>query len=820
MEGVKRFTGETAEALRREIAGAGGNEVFALGRCDDQGVVEEILVTARGKEDAVPALQLDGDGLWDVFIHNHPSGFLTPSDNDLVIASRVAGTGVGAYIVDNEIHSVYVVAEPVRRRRRKALDPEVLCAALEEKIARRLTGYERREAQLDLVRLVAEAFNGDAIAAAEAGTGVGKSFAYLLPAVEFALLNEERIVISTATITLQRQLFEKDIPLVLAALDKKVKCALVKGRGNYLCRRRLEEALLEPPLNDDEYEELRSITSWAEQSPTGSRSELPFLPSSALWSRVCSEGDTCMGMRCAGRERCFFLALRRESADARILVVNHHLLFADLAARYEGAGYENAVVLPPYTRVIIDEAHTIEDAATSFFSREWNRVGISRSLGRLYRKRRARESGLLPRLAAMLPSLSGSAAEILCGRTAGMFGDIPAAIAAVREAADKADAAALTLCGTEGWYRLGGGGKAAAPLFPLLDEMKRAVSVLVSRVRSMVETADQEDPVVWEIRAVLRRLEGAALICASFLEYRNQGLDGKGGEVYWIERQSGAGDPWAVLSATPVDTAPLLRDALFNANKTVICVSATLSAGEDFRFWAERTGAALADRGFVSGIFASPFPYAERTLLAVPVDAPLPDSPDYQDFVSRALTDLILLAGGSALALFTSYQSLRSVFDAAAPALEQQGIRCLKQGDDDRSRLLQEFLADKASVLFGTDSFWEGVDAPGDTLRLVLICRLPFRVVKDPVFEARRERLEKQGRNSFAELSLPDAVMKFKQGFGRLMRRSSDYGAVAVLDGRILRKYYGAAFLRSLPETKTSFKELEAVLRDLERFLY
>jgi ATP-dependent DNA helicase DinG len=507
-------------------------------------------------------------------------------------------------------------------------------------------------------------------------------------------------------------------------------------------------------------------------------------------------------------------------------VVNHHLLFADLAARHEGAGYEAAVVLPPYTRVIIDEAHTIEDAATSFFSKEWSRIGINHTLGRLYRKRRARESGLLVRLGLPLPPR------------------IPAAIAAVREAAEKADAAALALCGEEGLFRLTPE-KNGALLFPPLKELRRALSALAPELILLTEAADQEDPAVWEIRAVVRRLDSVGAICGAFLDYGMRGEET--GDVYWMEKQNGtARDPWAVLSVTPVDIAPSLRDALFDVHKTVICVSATLGAalsgvlsdgaafsdgssgpaeraGEQtgfFRFWAARTGAALAGRKLLGAAFPSPFPYRGRTLLAVPADAPLPDAAGYQAFLSRAVTDLVRTAGGSALVLFTSYRSLRTTFDETAPLLEQEGIRCLKQGDDDRNRLLQIFLADKTSVLFGTDSFWEGVDAPGETLRLVVLCRLPFRALRDPVFEARRELLEKRGRNAFAELSLPDAVMKFKQGFGRLMRSSRDYGAVAVLDGRLLHKSYGPVFLSSLPETKTSFRNLNGVVEDLERFLY
>jgi ATP-dependent DNA helicase DinG len=839
----KRFTEQCIAQLRDEIAEAGGNEVFFLGYLNEKGLVFRAAVRARGNEHSVLA---PGTGAGkgpaegaetppDVLIHNHPSGFLTPSDNDMVIAGRAAEEGVGAYIIDNPAENVYVVAEPVRRRARKALDPEAITGALQEggAVARRLPSYEPRQAQLDLMKLIIRGFNGDALVAAEAGTGVGKSFAYLLPAVHYALANEERIVISTATITLQQQLFEKDIPLVTGALNKKIKAVLMKGRGNYLCRRRLSDALGEPGLDRDETEELHRVTAWAGTTQTGSRSDLSFVPGEGIWGRVCSEADLCMGMRCPERERCFVLSLRREAADARILVVNHHLLFADLAARREGAGYDNTVVLPPFTRVIIDEAHTIEGAATSFFSQTWSRPGIYRQLGRLYRRRRANRRGLLLRLGALVSGADDTIDEAA------------AAIERIREAVDALDASAGELCGGEGVFRFCPRREdAEGALFPHFTALRKKILALAEIVRGLLEQVhpdDQHDPAVWEIKPVLRRLETIGGICGAFTEYRERPR-----EVMWMERRSSpggeaGGKPWVIFTITPVAVAPGLREALFDPSKTVICVSATLTVAapgrsddrwEDpdgaspqtlgpFAYWAGRCGLSLVTgREIFTGQFPSPFPYAASVLLAVPSDAPLPDEGNYQAFVDQAAARLAAAAGGSALILFTSYQSLRSAYTAALPELTALGIRCLKQGDDDRTRLLQTFLADTSSVLFATDSFWEGVDAPGDTLRLVILCRLPFRTPNDPVFEARREALEKQGGNPFMELSLPEAVMKFKQGFGRLMRRSSDHGVVAVLDGRLLRKRYGELFIRSLPPTKTSFGDFDNILQTMEDFLY
>jgi ATP-dependent DNA helicase DinG len=830
----KRFSENAIAILRAEIEDSGGNEVFALGYIDDEKLVTRIEISARGNEGSVLAIQdrlaLDSsESSADVLIHNHPSGFLTPSDNDMLVSSRAAEAGVGSYIVDNSVENVYVVAEPVKRRKTQKLDPAVISAALEPggAISRRLSSYEIREAQLELMQLIIRGFNDDALVAAEAGTGVGKSFAYLLPALSYAVANDERIVVSTATITLQEQLYSKDIPMVTAALNKKIKTVLVKGRGNYLCRRRLDDALRESTLFDGERGQLEDIARWAETTKTGSRSDLAFLPEEGLWSRVCSEADNCMGMRCGERERCFVMLLRREASDARVLVVNHHLLFADLAARRDGAGYTASVVLPPYTRVIIDEAHTTEEAATSFFSGEFSRLGIYRNLGRLYRRRRSPQSTLLMRLKSLLSYKVDDAYE----------DRVADGLEKIRGAADSLDEAALELCGSEGVFRLTPQRDEVirARLSPEFSSLRKSINSFASFVRELLEHVTKEnedDPVVWETRSALRRLDSVSLVCTSFLEYMENTDD-----VMWIERRgSEAGSlsnarkrasegPWAIFNVTPLDVAPHLKEALFEPNKTVICVSATLttgrSGGSSFDYWKSRSGLSLiTEREILCGVFNSDFPYESNVLLASPSGAPLPTESSYEAFVNSATASLAEVSGGSALILFTSYQALRSAYDTAKPLLENHGIRVLKQGDDDRNRLLASFLKDESSCLFATDSFWEGVDAPGDTLRLVILCRLPFKSPSDPVFQARSEALESRGGSAFMDLSLPEAVMKFKQGFGRLMRRSSDHGVVVVLDGRLRRKNYGRAFLNALPETKTCFESFETILHAVEDFLF
>ena len=702
----------------------------------------------------------------------------------------------------------------------KKLDSDKIIAALLEDgdIAKHLVSYEPRKAQLDLLSLIIEAFNEDALCMAEAGTGVGKSFAYLLPAVFFSLYGREKqdkkpVIISTATITLQQQLFEKDIPFVTKALGVNIKAVLMKGRGNYICLRRLDDIIHEPPLDEYEYNEIKLINTWVKDSKTGSKSELTFLPSDSLWSTICSESDLCMGSHCPWKEQCFILSLRKEANNANIIVVNHHLLFADLAARAQGAGYEGAVILPPFNRLIIDEAHTIENSATSFFSSQFSRPGIFRQLGRLYQKRRNNNRGLLVRLNAMLKSSDNPLEDMI---------DI---MEKIRSRIEDLDEHALEICSSEGIYRLSPAVDESflkKNLFVHFKALRKEILKLTSLIRDVTESLEDEkaaDPAVWEIKTIVRRLENIAEICEAFCKYKKHEDD-----ILWIERHRASKDlskSWAIFTRTPLDMAPKLKDSVFKPNKTVVCVSATLAINDDFSFWANTCGiTSLPNRTILSGCFPSPFPYSNAVLLAAPTDAPLPDDASYQDFVNLATCRLTAAAGGSALILFTSYQSLISAYSAAKDELTSLGIRCLKQGDDDRTRLLQDFISDTKSCLFATDSFWEGVDAPGDTLRLVIICRLPFRTPGDPVFEARREAVQEKGGNPFMDLSLPQAVMKFKQGFGRLMRRSADHGAVAVLDSRLFKKTYGRIFLQSLPETKTSFASLNNNLNDIENFLY
>ncbi len=809
LEAEKRLNHKAIATLRNAIRDAEGMEVFALGELGPENRVIFIQVYARGNKHQVIAPR----DLWeaaDVLIHNHPSGQLTPSPEDFVIASKNAEAGIGFYIVDNAVDHVNPVVEPIKKRQTSFLDAETLVAQLDTggPIARRLPCYESRPSQLELIRWIVRAFNESRVLAAEAGTGVGKSFAYILPALLWAQGNEERVIISTATINLQHQLRDKDIPLIASALARPVKTVLIKGRSNYLCRRRLLDFSQEESLFPEYTDQRNSLIVWADKSAEGSREDIPFPVDDSLWSRVCAEADNCLSINCPERERCFVLRVKRLAADAQLIIVNHHLLLADMAARSSGAGYSGTVVLPAADRFILDEAHTVADAATSFFAQAFSRIGALKQLGRLWRRRRGMESGLLVRLMAYSPSTEDKSV------TTGLINDAKILLQTL-------DKEALTFFGDRAALRLSPSRpiESYKPLLSIFKELDTLIHRLIDSVKSLIDSIDENESsksLIWETRSALRRLETIASVCDQMGNYRE--LSDK---VCWMELRRGS-DPetWIGYSVSPLNVAPALHQALFSPAKTVVAVSATLTTAGSFEYWMRGCGAKMeneADTLTVS--LPSPFPYDQNVLLSVPTDAPLPDNPLYEAFTAEAIRSLIIHAGGSALVLFTSYSALRAVYDAVEPDLSEAGIPVLKQGDDDRTRLLRTFVDDRKSVLFGTDSFWEGVDAPGDCLRLVIICRLPFRSPNDPIYEARREAVEAIGGNAFVTLSLPEAIMKFKQGFGRLIRRSTDSGAVVVLDGRILCKRYGAQFITSLPNTKKLFSISSELYSAVERFL-
>ncbi|HEX2076211.1 MAG TPA: helicase C-terminal domain-containing protein [Longimicrobium sp.] len=803
-----------AELVRREIARARGNEVCFVARVAEGGEVVEPRVLARGHAAAVLALVRDREipqpGL---LVHNHPSGLLDPSEADFAVASRLWELGLGFAITDNDASELYVVVEPPEPDEKEPLDLDAIEAELGPAgpLAVRHPRYEDRPQQRAFSRMIAELYNTGGVGVAEAGTGTGKSVAYLLPAIRWALQNGERTVVSTNTINLQEQLVDKDLPLLRRALGQPFRFALVKGRSNYVSIRRalLAQASAASLFEAEKREELRGIVEWMKQTTDGSLSDLPFRPSGEVWDEVQSETDVCLRAKCPHFEDCHYQRARREAAAADVLVVNHHLLFSDLAVRRLQGNYTAPAVLPHYRRLVLDEAHNLEEAATSHLGSTVSRRGIFRTLRRL----EMRGKGLLPSFALsvaavkkdlvaqsaidvidqkVMPALEGARE-----RAAAVFSflsDVFAGSDPVVRLEDNFDAHPIWVLGLD---------DALTALLENLGGLLEGMDLLRERVTSDEQLKERLEAQLVELRGARNRIGAMADGLRAAL--RPGELPVK--VVRWMERQPprDGREGNLTLNAAPLDLSEVLRDAVFEKVPTVILTSATLATQNNFRFMRQRLGIGddfAREFNVQENVFPSPFDYPRQTLLAVPTDLPLPAGeydPRHDEATVRATLELARISDGGIFVLFTSYRALRHVAGALRERRADLEWPLFVHGEAPRITLVERFAASGRGILLGTTSFWEGVDVPGQPLRGLIIPKLPFKVPSEPVTAARIEAIEQEGGNSFLQYMLPHAAIRMKQGFGRLIRSREDHGVVLVLDGRIAKKSYGRYFIDSLP---------------------
>jgi ATP-dependent DNA helicase DinG len=822
------FSNQAILQLRAAINDADGNEVFFLGRTDEARLVVEVEALARGNRDAVPAIMI-ATSFGDVVIHNHPSGNLTPSQADIEIASLLGNQGVGFYIVDNSGERCNQVVSPFARKNVERLSyPEIeRFYAPDGVLSQVLPGYEHRPEQTRMALMLAEAFNEERVAVVEAGTGTGKSLAYLLPASLWAVRNKERVVISTNTINLQEQLIQKDIPFLQKHAELKFRAVLVKGRGNYLCLRKLQANASDASLfKDDLAEELDAIVAWSKKTEDGCRSDLSFIPKDEVWEELACESDQCGRVKCPFYARCFFYKARREAAGADLLVVNHALLLADLAVRQE-TGYDSTAILPPFTRLIFDEGHHLEDVATSFLSSQVSRLGLMKLLGKLQHPRKAHR-GILPQLSTQLSAAVPEAqddlyleiAAVLEGRLIPKRVAVADAVARGMDAIGEALFAKLKKEGVEQKLRVTPS-VYASPLWPQVSEqvelMCKELSDYTVAMQAFLKGCEKlSDKVLERLAGPLTDLRGAKGRMESAVEALRFFTSREEGFCRWFELRKG---PLVKLCCSPLEVAESIKKAILDPFKTVVLTSATLAVGEKFDYLKRRTGIELLPKERVTQLLLpSPFDYARQAFVAVPSDMPEPTSPLFEARLCSHLLKALKISQGRAFVLFTSYDLLTRVCNRLAEPLKAAGLTPMRQGETNRHLLLSRFRTAQNPVLFGTDSFWEGVDVQGKGLELVVITRLPFRVPTEPILEARSEHITALGGDPFMTYTVPQAVIKFKQGFGRLIRSREDRGAVLILDSRVLTKNYGKIFLTALHGVKVLKGIEEELCKEMETF--
>lgn len=704
-----------------------------------------------------------------------------------------------------------------------------------------LKGFEPRDEQQKMMEAVLRAYNEGQITLIEAGTGTGKSFAYLIPAILWSAQNKERTAISTHTIALQEQLLHKDIPLILKALNIELKVVLVKGMGNYACMRKIEEArdgvLL---LTEFERDELQKIEAWNETTKDGSRSSLNFMLSPGSWEKIAAESDTCTNSKCPHHQECHFFKARKKASEANLLIINHHLLFADLNRRQDMDNYEDPAILPAYTRIVIDEAHHIEDIATEYFAKNINRLNLLRIIGRLAAEKQVDAHGKLPLLKQKLidyyknkefPSEISSILSRLTIDLTGNKNDLLTYLVQTFDAVTDFMAHLLQKESEDKELKLRiHPYHQTHPLWKnnLTPSTEAFIQAIHKYVRSL-ESLDQdiknlEDEKLneltkgtrHEILAMANRLKDASTLLQELIL-----TETKPNKVRWMELQTAGFQDNLHLNDADLDISKACVEFLFSKFAAIILCSATLASNKSFKFIRNRLGLnskLLPDRTIKEEIFGSPFDFKKQVLFAVPTDIPDPSDKEFIKTAAERIWSLAKASNGNAFVLFTSYAMLNQCSELLEKKFQENRYTLFKQGNESRQKLLEQFKKTERSILFGTDSFWEGVDVTGDALRCVIIVKLPFKVPSEPIVQARSEAIIANGGEPFIEYSLPSAIVKFKQGFGRLIRHKSDRGCIICLDSRVLKKGYGKQFLNSLPLCQTFFGPIADVEQEMRAF--
>ena len=621
-------------------------------------------------------------------------------------------------------------------------------------LSRVLEDYEYRSVQETMALEVRGAISEGRASIIEAGTGTGKTLAYLIPAV----LSQKKTIISTGTKTLQDQLLDKDIPFLKKHISQRFRAVCMKGRANYLCLYRFHRSIEQPDLLPEDNKELtKTFIDWAQQTASGDRAEIHWLPDDfAGWEPVSARGDRCLGQKCPMFEQCFLTNLRQEAANAEIVVVNHHLFFADLAVRYGGYGQ----VIPPYEVVIFDEAHLLEETANSYFSIQTSSYRVLE----LFRD----ISGEMAAIRSKNTSLSRSLQNL--GKLAVQFFEgFPAS-----DKRERLQPETIPLEVNQRWSKL-----------------RVSLDQLIGDLFRQQESSEG-----------LSSCHRRALEIKQALELITDQSDPD--YVYWYESRGKGKFLWA----SPVQVAPILEECLFHRTRPYIFTSATLAVAKSLEFFKKRIGLPQETKGL---ILDAPFFYGEQALIYLPKHLPLPDSANFISALTREVEAILAETGGRAFILFTSHRNLREVYSRLS---QMNSHTLLVQGEQPKATLLKRFREDTSSVLLGTASFWQGIDMPGETLSCVIIDKLPFAPPNDPLVAARLEKIAEAGGNPFWDYQVPSAVLTLRQGLGRLIRRTTDTGVLAVLDSRLFKRSYGKIFLESLPESTITHRR-----EDIGKFL-
>lgn len=831
------FDAKVITYIKKEIDKANENEVFFVANIDEYGIIDEIKSFAKGNKHSVPVIFKQAYK-GDCVIHNHPSGNLEPSTADIQIASKLANDGIGFIIIDNSMNNCNIIVGNVEENKITPLDSFELLKIISKKgsIAKNLEYYEERKCQETMLEVAVESFNNNNIGLIEAGTGTGKSLAYLIPSIVWAVTNKEKVVISTNTINLQEQLMKKDIPLLKKSLNIDFEPILVKGANNYICLKKLNKLLgniQQLIINENDSVIINEIFDFANnKAKTGSKDELGFIPSSTLWEKINVETDLCTRAKCRYFSKCFFFKARKSAVKADLLIVNHHILCADISIRSEIDDFTTNALLPAYNKVIIDEAHNLEDVATDYFGNIITRIGLKRIISKLYSRNRGIVKGVLSLISFVLKQnvnkdeyqeeiisiIKEELIDIIKAsvKQCNVFFDVLFNYVIELNSKDK-DKTKFRLSKEnllENFENVKEQGKILSDYLLKISGKIKMISLKYKQMKHK----DKES--IFDEMKEVEALKNKIYNCAMIIE-ENLSLSDLDNKVYWIEIRNINNPNVINLSSCPLNVSDFLRESIFKYFDTIILTSATLTSNKKFDYLKNRIGLnGNLEKDLTEIQLESPFNYAEQMSICIPLDIVEPSSNKYLDLSSEYIKNIINVTHGSTFLLFTSFYALEYSFTKVVKHFGEKKFTFLKQGMYDRHTILTKFKNNTNSILFGTDSFWEGVDVLGDSLRCVVLMKLPFRVPTEPIIQARIEKMKRENINSFMEYIVPQTVIKFRQGFGRLIRSKNDTGCVVCLDRRIATKSYGKIFLQSLPPANRVISTKDSILSELKQYFY
>ena len=798
-----RFSENSLLTIKKYIEENEYKSIILKATFDDNELIQEPFFLCQYKkknfEEILSKIKRD-----EIVIRTTKPNQLYPSDQELEVTEELYNKKNIAYcLLSSELDDFYFVQD-IDRIYLEQIDVKDYFS--EEGILVRDIGFEYRKEQEDMAHAVEKSVNENKKLIVEAGTGTGKTLAYLIPAIRWAVENKKKVIIATNTINLQEQLLLKDIPLAKSIIKEDFSYALVKGRNNYVCKRLFNELALGKNIDIETYsiearEQIEYILKWGHKTKTGDKADLPFEVLPEVWELIQSTTELCIGKKCPYRKECFYMKTRMEKLEADILISNHHVFFADLNVRAETDFDTEYLILPRYDMVIFDEAHNIESVARSYFSVEVSKISFTRLLNRIYQKKsRKKEKSALIRVEESIDdkSLKDTSQYIQ------LLNSIKEETSILQNISDEYFDEIRKMYDS----------KADMPIRKTLNNFEMTKSRFLENLRekksfferkmneflndlmAFSNVIDEEKDKNPEVINFVNHIKIYKSYIDNFKfinEFSNDDY------IYWLDINAKRTN--VVLTATPLNIAQKLSSVLFENLNRLIFASATLATNGNFNYFKNSLG--LNEEKCIEEIIKSPFNYDEQMSVYIPND--ILDSENINAFVtdaSRFILEILTKTRGKAFVLFTSYTMLNQIYYSIGKKLKNAGFEVFLHGEKQRSQLIKEFKESKNPILFGTTSFWEGVDVQGENLSNVIITKLPFLVPTDPIVSAISKKIEEEGRNSFTDYQLPEAIIKFKQGIGRLIRKKSDSGNIFILDSRILKKKYGTLFIQALPSRK------------------